>query len=141
VAYYDALIAKWATAPAGTTDSKLTWINAQTVNGTATKMVVPTYDIYNLIVRSEFNALQTADQQSVRDIISMGTVDASANTEVRKKMLAMFPNGTATFTALANLAKTFDTPQVPWWGAPVAKGGGGLSSPVSQEDLNAAGLS
>jgi hypothetical protein len=141
MAYYDALAAKWAQAPAGTTDSKLTWINSQTVMGVAMPMVVPTYQIYNLIVRSEFNALVAADQQSVRDIISMGTVDASPNTEIRKKILAMFPSGTATFTALANVAKGYDQPQVPWWGAPVAKGGGGLSSPVSQEDLTAAGLS
>ena len=33
MAYYDALKAKWATAPAGTTQQKLDWVNAQTVVG------------------------------------------------------------------------------------------------------------
>jgi hypothetical protein len=140
MAYYDALKAKWATAPAGTTASKLTWINAQTVNGPAIPMIIPTHQIYNLIVRAEFDALAAAMSQSVRDIIGMGTVDASPGTQIRARVISIFPNGTATFTNLNNLAKTYDTPQVPWATAPLPTGGG-LSSPVNQEDLNAAGLS
>lgn len=140
MAYYDPLKAKWATAPAGTTDQKLAWINAETVNGPAVKMIIPTYEIYNLISRTEFTALTGELQQGVRDIISMGTVDASPNTEIRKRIMFIFPNGTTTFTNLANFAKMYDTPQVPWWGAPPPTGGG-LSSPVSHNDLDAAGLS
>jgi len=41
MAYYDALIAKWAQAPAGTTQQKLDWVNAQTVTGAAIPMKVP----------------------------------------------------------------------------------------------------
>jgi hypothetical protein len=137
MAYYDALIAKWAQAPAGTTASKITWVNSQTLNGHAIPMIVPTYNIYNLIVRSEFDALSAALQQSVRDILSMGTVDGSPGTQIRSRIIQIFPNGTATFTNLNNYAKAFDTPQVPWWGVPVANGGGGLSGPVSQADCDA----
>lgn len=140
MAYYDALIAKWATAPAGTTASKLTWINAQTVNGPAIPMIIPTHQIYNLIVRSEFDALAAAQSQSVRDIIGMGTVDASPGTQIRSRVISIFPSGTATFTNLNNLAKNYDTPQVPWATAPLPTGGG-LVAPVQPSDLQQAGLS
>lgn len=141
MAYYDALVTKWATAPAGTTASKLTWINAQTVNGAAIAMVIPTYKIYNLISRTEFNALLATDQQAVRDILGMGTVDASSGTQARARVVALFPNGTATFTALATLAATYDTPQIPWPTATLAQGGGGLVAMVQPSDLTQAGLS
>lgn len=141
MAYYDALAAKWATLTPGTTTAKLTQINAATVTGTTITMIVPTYKIYNLIVASEFNALIAANQQLVRDILGMGTVDASPGTAIRARIISLFPNGTATFTALSALAATFDSPQVLWWSASVAGGGGGLASPVSQQDLTVAGLS
>jgi hypothetical protein len=140
MAYYDALKAKWAQAPTGTTQSKIDWVNAQTVNGPAAPMIIPTYNIYNLVVRSEFDALTAPLQQSVRDIISMGTVDASPGTQIRARIIQIFPNTTTTFTNLNNYAKGFDSPQVPWWGAPVDKGGGGLTGPVTQADCDAAGL-
>lgn len=141
MAYYDALIAKWATAPAGSTDSKLTWVNAQTVTGAAIAMIVPTYKIYNLIVRSEFNALDAAGQQSVRDIIGMGTVDTSPGTQLRNQIVTLFPNGTATLAALSGLAAPYDTPPIPWPTATIAQGGGGLVAMVKPSDLTQAGLS
>ena len=140
MAYYDPLIAKWATAPAGTTEQKLTWINAETVDGPPLEMVIPTYKLYNLIERAEFTALDAAHQQSVRDIILMGTVDATLGTETRKQMVLIFPDGTDTHANLSEFAADYDTPQVPWATAPLPEGGG-LSSPVSHSDLEAAGLS
>lgn len=141
MSYYDALIAKWATAPAGTTDEKLVWINAQTVTGPAVPMVFPAYKIYNLVDPTEFGALSAANQQLVRDIISMGEVDASPGTNVRTRLTALFGPGTATRTALSGLAATFDAPLIPWWSATVQQGGGGLVAPVKHSDLTQAGLS
>lgn len=141
MAYYDAMIAKWATL-SGTTAQKLAAINALTVAGPAVPMVIPTYTIYNLIVASEFAALSAANQQLIRDILNMGTVDASPGTQVRSMIVARFPNGTSTFTALAALAAKYDAPQIPWWQGSLASGGGGLTGPISGGDLiNAGGLS
>jgi hypothetical protein len=139
--YYDALVAKWATLTPGTTAAKLSQINALTVTGTAVPMVVPTYKIYNLIVATEFIALTAANQQLIRDILGMGTVDASPGTSVRSRIVALFPSGTATFTALSALAATYDTPTIPWWQATLAQGGGGLVALVQPSDLTQAGLS
>lgn len=135
MAYYDALVAKWGTLTPGTTAAKLTQINSITVSGSAVTMVVPTYKIYNLIVAADFTALTAANQQLVRDILGMGTVDASPGTAVRSRIVSLFPSGTATFTALSALAATYDTPQVSWWQS------AGYSSQISQSDLTVAGLS
>lgn len=139
MAYYTALVAQWALLTPGTTAAKLAQINALTVAGPAVPMVVPTYRIYNLIVPAEFVALTAANQQLIRDILGMGTVDTSPGTSARARIVAVFPNGTATFTALSGLAATFDSPQIPWWSATVAQGGGALNSPVGPGDLAAAG--
>lgn len=127
MAYYDVLISAWnnpTQPPPGvtgtgltagmTTQQKLDAVNAWMVASAALPMIIPTYSIYNLIVRSEFNALTAAFQQSVRDIISMGTVDASPGTQARAQMIAIFPNGTQTFANLSTLAGKFDAPQVLW---------------------------
>lgn len=135
MAYYDALVTKWGTLTPGTTANKLAQVNAATANGTATPMIVPTYKIYNLIVSSEFVALSASNQQLIRDILGMGTVDASPGTSVRARIIALFPNGTATFTALSALAATFDTPQVSWWSA------NGYPRAFDLGDIAAAGLS
>lgn len=127
MAYYDALTAAWnsgtqppaavtGTALTGgmTTQQKINAVNGWTTAGAAVPMIVPTYRIYNLIVPSEFGALQAANQQLVRDILSMGTVDASPGTSVRTRMVAIFPNGTTTFANLAALAATYDSPTTNW---------------------------
>ena len=139
MAYYDALISKWATLAPGTTAAKLTAINALTVSGTAVPMILPTYRIYNLIDATEFGALSAGNQTLVRDILGMGTVDASPGTAIRARITALFGAGTATRTALTALAATFDSPPVPWWQATVAQGGGGLTQPVYLSDPLAAG--
>lgn len=135
MAYYDALITKWGTLSPGTTAAKLAQINAATANGTAIPMIVPTYKIYNLIAVAEFTALSASNQQLIRDIIGMGTVDASPGTSIRARIVAVFPNGTATFTALSALAAAYDTPQVPWWQA------NGYPRAFDMGDVATAGLS
>ena len=140
MAYYDALIAKWPTLTSGTTAAKITQINAIKVNGDAVPMIVPSYMVYNLIDSTEFNALSADLQQKVRDILFMGTIDVSNGTATRKRIVEIFPNGTITFTALANLAAKYDTPKILWPTATVAQGGGGLVGPVNMNDCNACGL-
>lgn len=127
MAYYDALIAAWnnpTQPPSGvtgtglnagmTTAQKVTTINGWKTSGTAIPMIVPTYQIYNLIDLAEFQALVAANQQAVRDMLSMGTVDASPGTKIRSRFVQIFPSGTTSFTTLSNFAKTFDTPTVDW---------------------------
>lgn len=148
MAYYDALKAAWTSAtqpPAGvtgtgltglTTAQKIAAVNAWTVPATPTAMIVPTYAIYNSLVASEFEALTAANQQLIRDILGMGTVDVSAGTNARAVILAVFPSSTQTFKNLVALAKAYDSPTQPWWSAST---GGNLNSTVSQNDLVAAG--
>lgn len=134
MAYYDALIAKWATLAPGTTEQKLSALNAETVaSGAAQRMLIQSYDLYNAIDGGEFSALSAANQQIVRDMLNMGTVDVSPNKPARTRLLSLFGVGTATRTALVALAATFDTPSVPWWKA------NGYSSPFTANDLSAAG--
>lgn len=132
-AYYAPLVAKWATLPADTTANKLAGLNAQTVPGVVTPTIVETYKIYNVINPTEFSALTNANQQLVRDILSLGRVDASPGTSVRTRLLAIFAAGSATRTALAALAAPFESPTIPWWQS------AGYPGPLTQNDLDAAG--
>lgn len=141
MAYYDALIAKWATLGAGTTAQKLAQLAAVTVAGPAAPLLIPTYRLFNAIDPTEFAALSAANQQRIRDILGMGTVDASTGTNARALLLSVFAAGSATRTAIVALANSIESTTLPWWQATVAQGGGGLSSPVSAEDARAAGLS
>lgn len=138
MAYYDALITKWGTL-SGNTAAKLAAINALTVAGPSAPLLVPTYKIYNVLDPTEFGALSAANQQRVRDILSMGTVDASTGTNARTFMLSIFGAGTTTRAALVALAGAIESTTILWWQATVAQGGGGLTSPVSAADLAAAG--
>ena len=141
MAYYDALIAKWATLTPGTTEAKLAQINALTVTGAAIPMIVPSYEIYECIDATEFGALSAANQTLVRDIVGMGTVNGSPGTKTRARMVALFTNASGpTRLALAALAAKYDAPQIPWATATIAQGGGGLSHPVNLNDCAAANL-
>lgn len=144
---YTALIAAWnsGTQPpvgiAGTALTGLTTVNklaavlawTTTGAGAAIPMIVPTYKIYNLIDLTEFTALTAGNQQLVRDILGMGTVDGSAGTSVRARMVAIFPSGT-TRNALNALAATYDGPTVNW----ASKNG---YAGITMNDVAAAGLS
>ena len=52
----------------------------------------------------------------------------------------LFAGKTTTLNQLAAIYnKCAAAPQIPWWQATVAQGGGGLNGPVSANDLEAAG--
>jgi hypothetical protein len=144
MAYYDALIAKWATAPAGTTDQKLTWINAEVITGQIPTSFYTTGDaLLNCIDYAEFKALTPVDKQAnVLRMCGIGGQLLGGSAQVSHMVAGMivdyFGTSGKTITALTALAKAT---VIPWWQATVAQGGGGLSSPVSHSDLDAAGLS
>ncbi len=140
MAYYDPLIAKWATAPAGTTTEKLAWINAQTVTGPAIPMKVASSEIYNRTDRPEYEALQATKQGPLQRNLALPTVDFSPGSSMRALWAATFAAGSKTQTNLAPYVATFDAPKLPWATATVAQGGGGLNGPVSENDLKAAGI-
>ena len=147
MAYYDALKTKWAQAPAGTTQSKCDWINAQTVTGPAVKMIVPNYEIYNRVDRTEYKALAAADEASVQRNLAITPVDYSPGSNLRGLFATIFPVGasspstSATQRNLAPYVAQFATPQIPCATAPLPLGGGGLKGMVSVNDATAAGLS
>lgn len=127
MAYYDALTVAWNSStqpPPGvtgtalssgmTTQQKINAVNNWTMIGPRIPMIIPTYRIYNLVTPSDFTALSSADQQNVRDILTMGTVDVSSGTLARTRFIATFPSSTQTFANLSGLAATFDTPVVDW---------------------------
>ena len=93
MAYYDALIAKWAQAPAGTNDQKLTWVNAQTATGPAIKMLVPSFEIYNRTDRGEYNGLTNLNQQPIQRNLALATIDFSSGGNMRALWLTSFPAG------------------------------------------------
>jgi len=154
MAYYTALTAAWNGAtqpPTGvvgtgltglTTANKLVAINGWTVTGTIpTAFYTTGSQILNCINWAEFNALSVNDQANLLDLCAVQgpLLGGSGNASflVTGMILAYFTNHAGpTVTALTALA---NSQVVPWWQTSVVNGGGGLSSPVSQADLVAAG--
>ncbi len=141
MAYYDALIAKWATLTPGTTQQKLDQINALTVTGSVpTSFFTTGAAVLNCINYAEFKALTVQQQTNLLSMLAIPgpLLGGSANTAfmVDGMIIDYFPLAGPTIAALTALAKGTVTP---WWQASVANGGGGLSSPVSTNDLLAAG--
>lgn len=144
MAYYDALIAKWATLTPGTTAQKLAQLNAITITGSVpTTFYCTGVDLLNCVNYPEFKVL-TAVQQS--NLLSMCScpgliLGGSANTThmAAGLILDYFPApASPTIAALTALAKGVTQP---WWQASVAAGGGALNGPVSLTDLTPNGLS
>lgn len=147
MAYYDSLISAWnaggipaaagitGTPIAGgmTTTQKTAAVNSWVVPGPTQPTIIATYRIYNAIVPADFASLTAANQQLVRDIFGMGTVDASPGTNVYTTLASVFAGKTATLNALTALANTFKT-TLPWWQSI------GLTSPIGDGDTTAAGL-
>lgn len=137
---YTALSSKWGTlSTALTTAQKIVSINTTTIPSSAAPMVIPTYRIYNVILSSEFNLLDSTQRQNVRDILTMGTVDVSAGTNARTRLANAFSTSTGTLAALIALATAYDTPQVLMVTASTTIGGLGLPSAINGNDLAAAG--
>lgn len=154
MAYYDALVAKWATL-AGTTAEKLAAIDALTLAGPnqdvrATAVVgylalagklaglqayaasastsapagVAAKQFFALLSIPSFTAFEMSDPTVYQ------AVEAWLNAWAADSATGITADNVAAILALA--ATT-----LPWWQAPVASGGGGLTSPVSQNDLDA----
>ena len=126
MAYYDALITAWHSTtqpPSGvngsglaandTTQQKLNKINAWTVNNPQ-KVFINATDVYNRIVLTEYNALTTANQTAINNLLSMGMLDASPGTSVRSRFIAIFPSGTQTFANLQQYVAPFDGHTTDW---------------------------
>lgn len=156
MAYYTALIAAWNGAtqpPTGvvgtpltglTTANKIIAINGWTVTGTIpTTAFITGVQLANCIDITEFNALTAVQQSNILTLCNQtgGLLGGSANTShlLVGMVLAYFTNHSGptivNLTALANSLVEF------WWQTSVVQGGGGLSGPVSQSDVTAAGLS
>jgi hypothetical protein len=133
MAYYDALIAKWATLTPGTTAAKLTQINAATALAPAVPAVLPPHQLINAIVFADLAALDATQMQRLTLLLSGSTVDVSPNTTIRLGMQSLFAGKTQTLQNLGALVQPFDNRTVPWWQS------AGYSSPISEGDLAAAG--
>jgi hypothetical protein len=141
MAYYDALVAKWATLTPGTTQQKLDQINSLTVTGSVPTTFFTTGSaVLNCINYPEFKALTAQQQSNLFNMLSIQgpLLGGSANTAfmVAGMIIDYFPLAGPTVAALTALAQ--GTVQL-WWQASVASGGGGLSSSVSTNDLLKAG--
>lgn len=136
---YDALIALYPTLPGGNTfDQNIALINAKTVS-IAQKAIVQASDLLNACSAADLEAL-TATQIALLSLLLQGqTVDASNGTAIRAVCVNIF-GGKPSITSLGALVAPFDNATAPWWSTPVAQGGGGLTSPVSINDLMSAGI-
>lgn len=143
MAYYDALIAKWATLTPGTTAQKLAQLNAMTVTGSIpTTFNCTGVQLLNSINYPEFKVL-TATQQS--NLLLMcacpgSILGGSANTThmAAGMILDYFPVAGPTIAALAAIAKAVTQTWASANGYPDAQNGGGG---ITLVDLaNAGGL-
>jgi hypothetical protein len=148
MAYYDAFKTKWAQAPAGTTQSKLNWVNAATTTGAAVRMIVPAYEIYNRTDRAEYNLLKPTDQSAVQRNLAPATVDYSPNSALRLLYTSLFPptggsppTQSKTQQNLAPYVAQFDTPTVPWWSTANQPPETPYTRPFDMGDVTAAGVS
>jgi hypothetical protein len=152
MAYYDALIAAWNSStqpptgvtgtgltPAMPTNDKINAVNGWTMSGAVPATYYTTgADLHNCIDYAEFKALTAAQQSSINNALQVpgSLLSGTANTThmIPGLFLELFPGGSKTRTAMIALAKAV---VAPWWEVPTSKGGGGLSSPVSQNDCDA----
>jgi hypothetical protein len=141
MAYYDPLIAKWATLTPGTTAAKLAQINALTVQITAHGVATLTpSQILNAIVFADLAALTQLQVSQLTLLLQGQSVDASFGSVIRLGIQTLFAGKTTTLANLGALVAPFDLPvSVPWWQATVAQGGGGYHEPVGMGNLSQAG--
>lgn len=138
---YTALVSKWATLTPGTTAVKLAQLNTITITGQIpTSFFITGDQILNCINYAEFKVLAAVDQGNILAICRTPgqLLGGSGNTSfiVDGIIIDKFPIAGPTVAALTALSKGTVTP---WWQATVAQGGGGLTGPVSNADLVAAG--
>jgi hypothetical protein len=152
MAYYDALIARWATL-AGTTAEKLAVINSLTVEGPAADVAVSAV-VASLALSGKLAGLQAYAQNppesanpealvAARELVAlMSSPNAPAFRMSDPVVYAPVQGFLTALTADAATGVTADdhaallalaATTIPWWKA------NGYASPVSQGDLDAAG--
>jgi hypothetical protein len=152
MAYYDALVARWATL-AGTTAEKLAAINALTIAGPMTDVTVAAV-VATLALSGKLAGLQAYAQSppsnanaealvAARELVALLSSpnappfrmsDPTVYATIQNFLAALVADaatgiGATDEAALLSLAAT----TVPWWKA------NGYASPISQGDLDAAG--
>ena len=144
MAYYDQLVAKWSSLSGGTTDEKLAEINALTIAGRARPVrvvEVMTYLRQNNLWLTIKAAVDTSPGAAAAvDYNSdprVQTIDVTL--PIVQAMLADLVGRGLLTQGQADVITAMATPQVPWWGEPVSRGGGGLNAPVALSDLVQAG--
>jgi hypothetical protein len=137
MAYYDALIAKWATLTPGTTAQKLTQINALTVQSAPNGLAILSPSaILNAIVFADLVALSQLQIAQLTLLLQGSAVDASIGTSIRLGIQTLFSGKTQTLSNLAALVAPSDAPiMIPWWKS------AGYPVMLSSDDLAKAGLS
>jgi hypothetical protein len=145
MAYYDALVAKWATLT-GTTQQKLDAVNALTVAGP--NVPVPVLQVMTYLrTNNLWMGIKAATATSPG---AAAAVDYNSDPRVQtldvslpivQSMLADLVSKTLLTQAQSDAIKAMGTPPIPWWQATVAQGGGGMDQPVGQGYLNNAGIS
>lgn len=141
MAYYDALIAKWATLTPGTTAQKLVQLNGLTVIGAAQKAILNPSDILNAIAFADLAALTQLQVSQLTLLLAGSKIDASTGTSIRAGIQALFAGKTATLANLGALVAPFDSPNISWCqanGYPNASGG--LGGITAVDLANAGGL-
>lgn len=143
MAYYDAMVAKWATL-SGDTAAKLAALNAMTVP--ASNIPVPVLQVMTYLrTNNLWMAIKAAIATSPG---AAAAVDYNSDPRVQtldvslpivQGMLADLVAHNLLTQTQSNEIIAMGAPLLPWWQAPVAAGGGGLSGPVSAADLAAAG--
>ena len=135
MAYYDALIAKWATLAPGTTTAKLAELNALTVQtATQGKALLEPSAILNAIVPADLAGLTQLQILILTLLLSGSTVDASKGTTIRAAFQNIFAGKTTTLNNLLALVNGADAPvTIPWWKSV------GYISQLNENDLIAAG--
>lgn len=141
--YYDALIAKWATLK-GTTDEKLTQINALAVPGP--DRAVPIDEItalwwrqgvWPIIKVSASTSAGAAAALAINSDTRMQTIDM--NIPIVGQMLGEMVSKSVITQAQADDVIALKNTTLPWWQGTVAQGGGELRASVALSDLAAAG--
>lgn len=135
MANYTALQNFWPSAPPGTTQSKLDWVNAQTVTGTIpTLFPVTGSQLMDCLDFTEFNSLTAAKQTTILQICAMPLMTGGQNTFIGKLFANYYSTMLQgpTITAFTALAKAVTQP---WWQA------NNYPRPFDMGDITTAGLS
>lgn len=134
MAYYDAMVAKWATLNPGTTAAKLAQLNASTA-AVAGKAVLAPSAIINAVVFSDLAALTQLQLTQMTLLLQGAAVDVSTGTPIRAGIQALFAGKATTLANLAALVAPLDSVAVPWWQA------NGYQRAFDLGDVTAAGVS